>query len=114
MGTVFIVQEPVRRNKDTQAWEHWADFTPASAYGKLEVLLPPQNEMIVGLNPGPIIKVLKGKLRNFCDLDYIVPAGDPVASCAAAMVAAFANRGRVKILRWDNKTRQYIAVELII
>ena len=113
MGTVFIVQEPIRKDQDGE-WEHWIDFSPASAYGKLEVLLPPQSEMVVGLNPGPMVTILKGKLKDFCELDYIVPAGDPVASCAAAMVAAFNNRGRVKVLRWDNKTRQYVAVDIRI
>lgn len=113
-GSVFIVQEPVRKNQETGEWEQWVDFTPASAYGKAEVLLPPQSEMIVGLNPGPMVKMLKHRLRNFCNLDYIVPAGDPVASCAAVMVASSVNHGKVKVLRWDNKTRQYVAVELQI
>jgi hypothetical protein len=112
-GKVYIVQEPVKKGDDGQ-WRKFLDFSPASAYGNLEVLLPSSDQFIVGVNPGPMMRILKHGLRDFCDLDSLCLAGDPTAMAAAAMVAAHNNRGRVHVLRWNNETRQYIRVALDI
>lgn len=83
------------------------DLTPAAAYGELEVLIQRNN---IGIAAQPIVAQLRHDLRNYCDEDYILAVGDPVAIGLAISVAADCNRGKVSILKWDRQTRQYISL----
>lgn len=106
---VYIVQEPLRRNRQNGSLETFMNLTPAAAYGDLEVLLDRKN---ITLNPAPMIDLLKRKLRHFSDEDYLLGVGDTGAMMAAAMVAGQMNRGRVKILKWDRETGSYLKLNL--
>jgi len=106
-GKVFVVQEPVRRNKVTGDFEPVFDLTPAAVYGDIEILLPPGPVMLA---TAPMNDKLRYALRNFCDDDYILPTGSPPAMLAAGFYAAYHNRGRYKILQWDKRSRQYIVI----
>ena len=105
--TVYIVQEPMRRNRSTGEMEPSFDLTPAAAYGDLKIMLPPGN---VSLSPGPITAKLQHALRNFNDDDFLLAIGDPRAYATATAIAAKFNRGRYTLLTWDRETRAYIAV----
>ena len=103
MSTVFIVQERMKREGDDLV--PVIDFSPAAEYGDPEVLLPSDFQ---AYTTGPMMKILKRKLRGFSDEDYLLGAGDTVAMMAAAMVASDRNRGRVNMLRWDRTLRRYV------
>jgi len=110
-GTVYIVQEPVRRNRDSGQLEPVFDLTPAAVYGDLKVLLPPGNVM---LSTAPMVAKLRHELRNFNDEDYLLLTGDPNAIGTAASIASRNNRGRFQSLKWDKRARQYIAMQIDI
>ncbi len=110
MATVYIVQQPRRRNRETGEFEPLFDMTPARAYGEIEVLLPSTTHHLVGQ---VLCKELRNRLRNFGEDDFLLGAGDPMAIGAATMIAAEMNRGRVKFLRWDRRTAQYITFQLV-
>lgn len=108
MPKVYVVQHPTRIDRQT-GQKVTMDITPALAYGELELLLPAGN---VVLTPGPMMQELARKLKHFSDDDYLLPLGDPAAIGAACIEAAAANRGRVKMLKWDRETRKYYVVTL--
>ena len=108
-GTVYIVQEPARRNRETGDWEPSFDLTPAAAYGNLEILLPPGPQM---LSPKPAVDRMRHALRNFNDDDHLLGVGRPVAMMAAAVLAAKVNRFKYKVLEWDKRTGQYISISV--
>ena len=85
------------------------DISPAREFGELEVLLPLGDVM---LSAGPMTQKLQRKLRNFSDADYLLSMGDPVALMTAGAVAADANCGRFKVLKWDRRLRTYYPVEV--
>ena len=91
--TVYVVQEVPKFN-----------VLPARKYGELELMLPPGQ---ITLSAGPTVNRLKHKLRNFTDMDYLLLIGDPLAIGLAVAVASNANRGKVKLLKWDRQERQY-------
>lgn len=97
--TVYIVQEVPGRN-----------VLSALSYGQLEVLLPPG--MQVTLSSGPVVRRLKGALRNFGDNDYLLLMGDPVAIGIACSVAGMVNQGRYKMLKWDREQRLYYPLQV--
>lgn len=111
MGKVYIIQQPMRRNSRSGEWEPSMNLNPAAAYGDIEVLL---NHQEAALTPQPMIQKLKRLLNNFCDDDFLVAVGDPTAIAAAAMVASWFNNGRVKMLRWDKRSKNYIKINLEI
>ena len=88
-----------------------ADVTPAAVYGKLEVLIQTRD---IGIALQPLVAQMKTALKDFSDDDYIATVGDPVAIALAGSIAAKNNRGRVKYLRWDRQTRQYIKIQVEI
>lgn len=109
MGKVFIVQEPMRRNKDTGQLESMMDFHMASEYGDPVVCLSSPR---VALTPGPMIQSLNKVLKDFSDEDYLICVGDPSAIAVAASICAKNNLGRYKLLKWVRDTRSYIKVDI--
>ena len=107
-GKVYIVQEPLRRGRNGEL-ESFMNLTPASIYGQLEILLDRKN---ITLNPAPMVDLLKRKLREFSDDDYLLGVGDTGAMMAASMVAGQMNRGRVNVLKWDRETGSYLVIRL--
>ena len=109
---VFIVQQPVRVRRDpitkeVKTLEPVFDVTPAAQYGTLELLL--DSGLSFGIAMKPVVQMLNEKLRDFTDDDYILPTGDPCVMGIAIAIAAKHNGGRVAVLRWDKRERQYIA-----
>lgn len=97
MAKVFVVQESLGKN-----------FLSAERFGKLEVLLPPGQ---IVLSPGPTMYRLRKNLADYCDDDYILCMGDPIAIALAAIVAATINAGKVNFLKWDREQSRYFPVK---
>tara|TARA_R100000655_G_scaffold85077_1_gene124713 strand:- start:727 stop:1077 length:351 start_codon:yes stop_codon:yes gene_type:complete len=93
--TVYISQHVRGRN-----------YEDASKFGDLEVLVP-NVENINLYSTAPVVRSMNRKLRDFCDEDYILFSGDPVAIAIASVVAAKINRGRFKALKWDRQEAVY-------
>ena len=111
MNTVYIVQEPQRRNRTTGDMEPSFDLTPAAAYGDLNIMLQPGNVM---LSPQPMVAKLRHELRNYTEEDRLLAIGDPVAYSTAVAVASRFNNGRFSLLKWDREARAYISVDIDI
>ena len=107
MGIVYVVQEPVKKDRMTGRMVSAFDLTPATQFGELQFLLPPGKIM---LTPAPTIQALRSGLRNYSDDDYLLPTGDPVSIMAAGSIAAEYNRGNVAILKWDQRHQLYQVV----
>lgn len=107
MNKVYVVCEPTKKveGKDKPA----VNLLPATKFGELIVLLPNTQSMLA---PVPTVRVLKERLKDFNDEDYIVPVGDPVLIGTVAMVAAEINGGRVKFLKWDKIMGDYFTIQV--
>ena len=109
MNKVYITQEALYRDKTTGEMIPRFDVTPAAVYGDIEILT---SSKVTPLTPAPTVQMLKHKLRNFNDDDYILPTGDPTIISMVVLVAAMMNRGRVKMLKWDRQARAYITIQI--
>jgi hypothetical protein len=85
------------------------DITPARVYGELKILITSNS---IGVSVQPLISILRQNLKDFNDDDYILAIGDPVAIGIVTAIATEFNRGRVKVLRWDRQTKQYIEMQI--
>ena len=99
MAKVYIVQENPNVN-----------VIGAGRFGELIPLLPPGRQ--ITLSSSPVIKLLKTKLKNFSDDDFLLAMGDPVAIGIASMVASDINNGKVNMLKWDRENQCYYNVKI--
>ena len=97
--TVYVIQESVGRN-----------ILPAKDFGDLEVLLPPNSNIV--LSPGPTVRRLKSGLAKFSDDDYLLLMGDPAAIGIACAVATRANNGKMSLLKWDRLSAEYFPISI--
>jgi hypothetical protein len=88
------------------------DILSASHYGEIVPLLAPDSQ--VTFSAGAVTQQLRSKLSNFCDDDYLLLMGDPVAIGIAVAVASDWNRGRVKMLKWDRIKNTYFPVQMCL
>lgn len=100
MNKVYIIQDCL----DIQT-----AYKSAEVFGKLEVLLPGGNKIMA---IKPTAAILRNRLKDFDDTDYLLPTGSPINSMLAAMTAARFNRGKVKVLKWDKKEDKYYVIQL--
>ena len=98
-GKVYVVQENPKFSVLT-----------AGQYGELSVLLPFGTQVV--LSVAPTLQVIRKKLKDFSDDDYLVAIGDPTAIAIACMVAAEVNRGVVNMLKWDKREKMYYPVTI--
>lgn len=106
---VVIPQEPMKMVNGE--WVPSADLTSLVQYGEPVVCLPHGR---IALSPGPAVAKMKDVMRNFGDDDYLVCVGDPSLIGMAAAIAAYNNRGRFTLLKWDRNIKQYIKVAVNI
>ncbi len=92
--TVYITQEMRGR-----------DITDATSFGDVEILVPAGEQ--ASYSTQPIIRQINRKLSKFSDDDYLILAGDPVVIALCACLAARANRGKFKMLKWDRQDGKY-------
>jgi hypothetical protein len=109
MRKVYIVCEPTRMDNGVPV--SLVDLTPAAQWGEPVILLPSTQTL---LDPAKTIEVLRERLSTFDDSDFLVPIGDPVLMCMVAAIAAYANEGRVRFLKWERKLAAYIPIQAIL
>lgn len=108
MNRVFVTQDVTHRTRrDARAPKF--DFSAAEQYGRLVTLAPTTRG---AFNLKPFVVRLESLLKSFDEGDYLLPIGDPVIVCLAAMHAAKATGGSVKVLKWDKLLKSYHCFQL--
>ena len=97
--TVYITQEVRGR-----------DLSDALAFGDLDILVPFGDQ--VSLSAMPTLRRMERKLVKFTSDDYLMLSGDPVCIGIACALAAAANNGRFKVLKWDRIEQKYYPIEV--
>lgn len=97
--TVYITQEVRGR-----------DLSDALEFGDLDILIPAKEQ--VALSAIPTLRRMERKLVKFTSDDYLMLSGDPVCIGIACALAALANNGRFKVLKWDRLEERYYPIEV--
>ena len=96
MNRVFVTQDVTHRiRRDARAPKF--DFTPAERFGRLVTLAPTTRGRF---ELAPFEERIRSLLADFDVEDYLLPIGDPVLVCVAAVYAALATGGEIKVLKW--------------
>ena len=97
--TVYITQEVRGR-----------DLSDALEFGELDILVPFGDQ--VSLSAMQTLRRMERKLVKFTSEDYLMLSGDPVCIGIACALAAAANNGRFKVLKWDRLDQKYYPIEV--
>lgn len=108
MPRVFVIQNQHRLNNRSGELEPKFDFSSAEKHGDLIYLLSPTARPFSSEH---VISQLKDKLINFGDDDCLLLIGNPCLIGFAVAIASWANAGRVRVLQWDGRRREYVIVE---
>lgn len=106
MSRVFVVQEPQHRSG-----ERVMDLSPAARFGDMIFLAPAGT---FTRDWSGIIAKMRVLLEDFSDDDYLLPTGHPIAIGVAAALAAAANEGRIRFLRWHPRLSDYERADVSI
>jgi hypothetical protein len=109
VSKVYVPQQPSRYDAATRLWIPTINLDPAKIYGEVVVMLPPNANR---LHTAPLIAALKEQMAQFGSDDYIVAVGDPSIIAAASCIAVRKTGGRLRILKWDRMSSNYIPVEI--
>ena len=107
MAVVYIPQEPRKRDAKSGQWVTAIDLSPAKKFGDLKVLLQHRS---LPIDIEPMSQNLKESLKDFSDDDYMLAIGNPTAMVLSAIIASQNNDGKLKMLYWDSKIKDYISV----
>ncbi len=108
-GRVFAAQQPMRYDKRVDEMVPSMDLTPATEYGELVIVTSwvGADALLMSV---PVVRKIRDALRHYNDDDYLLAVGDPGMIAVMGAVAAAANRGRFKVLKWDGRARRYLEV----
>jgi hypothetical protein len=102
--TVYVIQDPLMRDRDTGRLVRKMDFAPAEMFGRVEFLLADQAKP---WDPDVVCE-LQDKLQDFRKGDWLlVGVGDPCLMAAASAIVADVTDGHLPLLKWSGKENAY-------
>lgn len=106
---VFVPQVPSRYDQSISSWVPIVNLDSADEFGELVVLLPPEAGR---MPPKELQSILSEKLYNISEEDWLLATGDPVLIGITAAIAANRLDGKLRILRWNKRRKNYDPIEV--
>lgn len=107
MSKVYIIQNTHKLNRDTQVLQPKYDFETARHYGDLVFLLTPSAKPH---DPSVVAELLE-KLADYTDKDHLLLVGNPTLIGFACAIASDVSEGKVNVLQWDGKGKEYVSIK---
>lgn len=110
MSRVFIPQLRSTYDAATRLWIPTVNVQPAERFGELITLLPPNASQ---LHTAPLAQAIREKMRDVNEQDWLLALGDPslIGVASALMVR---KTGKLRMLKWDRRTGDYLTVEVAV
>lgn len=102
---VFVSQQTLRKSTATGDMYQFPSLRPAEAYGKVVFLLDFNEAM--DMSESEMMWAIRRRIADFGDGDYVLPLGSPEAMALSVSLAAEANDGKVRILRYLRDSNTY-------
>lgn len=114
--SVFIVNEPLRRNAETGAYERWLPMESTEAFGTVVKLTPDGSPPA---NVAAYLKMIDDGLAAWKDGDFLVLVGDQALLSYAAASIGFiiaclgeAADAKLRVLKWERRQESYAPLTL--
>jgi len=106
--SVYVPQSPLFKNNSGKLVPKF-DLRPARKHGGIVELLSPNAKPFT---LGPLIEELYNKLATFNETDFIICIGNPIILATTVAVASDVADGKVNMLQWHGRRKEYIPVEM--
>lgn len=113
MTTVFIVNEPLKKNDATGEYERFLPLDSAIDFGDVVIKLTADGSP--GSNLAGAMHVIRDGLKSWQDGDFIVLVGDQALLAYAASVVGAkiaGNRGTLRFLKWERRQGRYVPLPM--
>jgi hypothetical protein len=108
MPKVYVPMIPSRFDTSVEMWIPTINIDPAKRHGEIEVLAPANaNRLAIG----PLMEVMRQKMRGFKPEDFVCAVGDP-SLIAMAVAVAVQKTGGVRLLKWDRLASDYLVIDV--
>lgn len=104
--TVYVVQEPMYMDRETNQLKSKFDISAAREYGEVVILLPHQAKPF----DASVVRELRRKLEDYGDGDFLLLTGNPCLMGFAAAIAADVADGKLRLLQYSGRDRRYVPV----
>ena len=104
--TVYVIQDI----PGTKQGAPKINIIGATQFGKLQVLLPENSQII--LSPTYVITTLRQKLKDYTPRDYLLLTGDPAIIGVACSIVSDITNGKFNLLKWDKQEKKYYPIEI--
>jgi sugar/nucleoside kinase (ribokinase family) len=104
---VYVVQNHLRYDSERGELVPVHNISPAERFGTLTFILNPRATI---QRPAEVIAKMDLILAGYRDEDYLLLIGHPALIGWATAIAAANNGGRVNLLVWSSKDRDYSPV----
>lgn len=111
MANVYVVQNHLRYDPDQGELVPRYNISSAERFGKLRFILNPRCNT---QRPEEVVAKMDLILAGYTDEDYLLPIGNPALIGWAVALAAAHNEGRVRMLVWSGKDRNYAEVSCLL
>lgn len=108
---IFVPNQPAKFDNLAGVLVPLYDLSPALAFGELVDIFGLGS---VELGPQALARHLKSKLAGFTADDYLLCIGDPVVIASASAIAARQAGGRITLLKYERRLREYFPVSIDI
>jgi hypothetical protein len=101
---VYVINEPLKKDAATGAMAKWLPMESAAAFGEVVEVLPP------GSPPAALdgyVAILRERLKDFREDDYLVLVGDQSLLVAAAAIVGWSDAGKLRVLKWSRNANAY-------
>ncbi len=112
MSIVYAPQVPVRYDQLTGKRLSIFNLNTALRFGNLVELLPAEADLDESVEKQ--VQLLQEGLFDFARDDVLMAIGDPIIIAAAAAIVCKKMEGRMRMLKWDKRAKEYFLVEFRI
>lgn len=104
---VFVVQQTMRLDRNTNQLVPKFDLSAAEKFGEIVYLLSPSASPF---NPDTILPELHEKLKDITPEDHLLLLGNPALIGMVCSIAADYTQGELRMLQWSGRRGDYIPV----
>jgi hypothetical protein len=108
---VFIPQLPSKFDRDINRWVPNVNTAAAAKFGELVIMVPPEASRLSIMEQ---IELVNDAMMDFNEQDWYVALGDPTFISIVAYIAGTRTRGRMRMLKWDKQTADYLPIDTVV
>lgn len=108
MSTVYVIQQQLKYDQASRELvPRFGSIELAEKWGEIVYVLSPSANPF---NLELVLGDMHSSLRNYSDDDCLLLIGNPALIGMATAIAAYYNKGKIRMLQWSGQHKQYTEI----